>query len=202
MLLLLLISLPVMSEILTTPWNAAYQPPCPSPSPEVCPSSCPLHQWYLPAVLSSDTLFSFCPQSFPAPGTFPMSELFASGDQNTAASTSASALPMSLRGWFPLRLTGWISLLSKGLSGVFSSTKFKDINSLAFCLLYGPVLTTVCETNGKTIDLTIPIDLTIGIFVNWVISLLFNTLSRFVMAFLKSSNRFLISWLRHHLQWL
>ena len=75
-----------------------------------------------PTISSSDTLFSFCPQSFPVSGTFPMSQLFTSGDQNTWPSALASVLPMSIQDWFPLRLTGLISLLSKGLSGVFSST--------------------------------------------------------------------------------
>ena len=79
------------------------RPPCPSPSPRVCPSSCPLHQWCHPAISSSDTLFSFCLQSFPASGTFPMSWLFTSGNPNTGVSASASALPMSIQDWFPLR---------------------------------------------------------------------------------------------------
>ena len=82
------------------------RPPCPSPSPQVCPSSCPFHWWCHPAMPSSDTLFSFCPQSFPASVTFPMSWLFTSGGQNTGASASASVLPMSIRDWFPSRLTG------------------------------------------------------------------------------------------------
>ena len=73
-----------------------------------------------PAISSSDALFSFCPQSLPASGTCPMSQQFASDDHNTGA--SASVLPMSIQGWFPLSLTGLISLLSRGLSGVFSST--------------------------------------------------------------------------------
>ena len=107
------------------------RPPCPSPFPKVCPSSCPSHQWCHPAS-SSDTLFSFCLQSFTSSRTFPMSQLFTSGDQNTGASTSASVLPMSIQDWFPLRLTGLISWQSKGLSGVFSSTtvqrhKFFDV---------------------------------------------------------------------------
>ena len=107
---------------LRPPGQQHIRPPWPSPSPEVCPSSCPLHWWCHPAISSSDTLFSFCPQSFPASGTFPMSRLFASDDQNTGASASASVLPMSIQDWFPLRLTSLISFLSKGLSGVFSST--------------------------------------------------------------------------------
>ena len=98
------------------------RPLCPSPSPKVCPSSCPLHWWCHPVILLSDVLIS---QSFPASGTFPMSQLFTSDDQNTGASASASVLPISIQGWFPLRLTGLISLLSQGLSGVFSSTIFQ-----------------------------------------------------------------------------
>ena len=98
------------------------RPLCPSPSPKVCPSSCPLHQWCHPIISSSYTLFSFCPQSFPSSGTFPMSQLFASDDQNTGVSASASVLPMSMQSWFPLRLTGLTFLLSRRLSGVFSST--------------------------------------------------------------------------------
>ena len=96
------------------------RPPCHSPSFGVCISSCSLHWWCHPAISSSEALFSFCPQSFPVPGTFPMSRLFESDDQNTGA--SASVLPVNIQGWSPLRLTGLISLLSKGLSGVFSST--------------------------------------------------------------------------------
>ena len=75
-----------------------------------------------PAISSSDVLFSFCPQFFPVSGTFPMSWLFTLGDRNTGGSASASVLPMSIQGLFPLILTGLISLLSKGLSRVFSST--------------------------------------------------------------------------------
>ena len=106
----LLFSHPVMSDSL---WPSGLQharPPCASPSPEVCPSSCPLHWWCHPAISSSDALFSFCPQSFPASGTFPMSQLFMPDDQNTGVSASASVLPRSIQGWFPLRLTGLISL--------------------------------------------------------------------------------------------
>ena len=93
-----------------------------SPSPKLCPSSCSLHWWCHPSISTSDALFSFCPQSFPASGNFPVSWLFASDDQNTEASDSASVLPASIQGWFPLRVTGLISLLSKEPSGVFSST--------------------------------------------------------------------------------
>jgi len=96
--------------------------PCPSPSPVVCPSSCPLSQWCHPTISLSVALFSFCLQSFPASGSFPVSQLFASGGQSIGASASSSVLPMSIEGWFPLKLSGLISLPFKGLSRVFSST--------------------------------------------------------------------------------
>ena len=95
--------------------------PCPSLSPGVCSNSCPLSQWCHPTISSSATFFSSCPQSFPA-GSFPMSQLFTSGDQSTGAWSSASVLPMNIQDWFSLGLTGLISLQSKGLSRVFSST--------------------------------------------------------------------------------
>ena len=92
-----------------------------------------------PTISSSLTLFSSCPQSFPASGSFPMSQLFVPSGQNIGASASAPALPMSIQGWFPLGLTGLILLLSKGLSRVFSSTTvWKHQSSLS--LLYGPAL--------------------------------------------------------------
>ena len=111
---------------------------CPSTSPEVCPSSCTLHQWCHPAISSSDALFSFCPQSFSASGTFPMSQLFTSDGQNTGDSASASVLPTSIQGSFPLRLTGLISLLCKGLSGVFSSTTFERHQFFDVLLFFFP----------------------------------------------------------------
>ena len=92
------------------------------PVPHQLPSWCPSHQWCHPTISSSVTLFAFCPQSFPASGSFPVRQVFASGDQNTGVLASAPVLLMRLQGWFPLRSTGLISLLSKGLSGVFSST--------------------------------------------------------------------------------
>ena len=118
------VQLPSHVHLFVTLWNDPMhaRPPCPSPSPKVCPSSCPSHQWYHPAISFSDALFSICPQSFPESGTFPMSQLFALGDQNTGASASASVLPMCIQGSFPLKLTSLISLLPKEFSGVLSST--------------------------------------------------------------------------------
>ena len=95
--------------------------PCPSLSPWVCFNSCPVNQWCYLTIWSSDTLFSFCLQSFPASRSFPTSWLFASGVQSIGVSASASVLPMNFQ-WFPLGLTGLISLQSKRLSRVFSST--------------------------------------------------------------------------------
>ena len=118
---LLLFSHPVVSDSMWLYGLQHTRPPCPMSFPEVCPSSCPLHRWCHPTILSSDTLF-FCPQAFPASGTFPMSQLFTLGDQNTGASASASVFRMYTQDLLPLGLTGFISVLSKGLSGVFSST--------------------------------------------------------------------------------
>ena len=96
--------------------------PCPSPYPGVCSNSCPLSQWCHPIISTSVIPFSSHLSSFPASGSFPMSQIFAKGGQNTGASASASVLPLNIQGSFPLGLTGWISLQSKGLSRVFSNT--------------------------------------------------------------------------------
>ena len=96
------------------------RPPCPLSSPRLCQNSCSLYWWCCPAI--SDTLVSFYPRSFPASGTFPMSCLFRSEDQNTRVSALASVLTVNIQGWSLLRLTVLISLLSIGLSEVFSST--------------------------------------------------------------------------------
>ena len=94
---------------------------CPSPSPKASSNSCPLSPWCHPTISSSVTLFSSCPQFFPASGSFPMSWLFTSGGQSIGTLASGSALPMTIQGWFPLELTG-LTLQSKGLSRVFSNT--------------------------------------------------------------------------------
>ena len=98
------------------------RPPCLSPTPRVYPNPCPLSQWWHPTISSSVVPFSSLPQSFPASGSFPMSQFFASGDQSIGVSVSTSVLPMNTNDWSPLGWTGWISLQSKGLSGVFSNT--------------------------------------------------------------------------------
>ena len=104
------------------PWTAAYLLPCLSPTPGACSISCPSRQWCYPAISSSVVPVSTCLQSFPASGSFPMSQFFASNGQSIGASASASVLPMNIQDWFPLRLTGLISLQSKGFSRVFSKT--------------------------------------------------------------------------------
>ena len=98
------------------------RPPCPSPTPRVYPHSCPSSWWYHPAISSSVIPFSSCPQSLPASGSFPMSQLFAWGGQSIRVSASASVLPMNTQDWSPSEWTDWISLQSKGLSRVFSNT--------------------------------------------------------------------------------
>ena len=97
------------------------RPPCPSPTPGVYPNSCPLSQWCHSTISSSVVPFSSCLQSFPASGSFQMSQLFVSGSQSIGVSASTSFLPMNTQDWSPLGWTGWISLQSKGLSRVFSN---------------------------------------------------------------------------------
>ena len=114
------------------------------PSPTgACSNSCPLSQWCHPTISTSVIPFSSHLQSFPASGSFPMSQFFASGGQSIGVSASASVLPMNIQDWFPLGWTGWISLQSKGLSRVFSNIKFKSINSLLLSSLYSPTLTSI-----------------------------------------------------------
>ena len=112
----------VMSDSLQPHETQSTRPPCPSPTPGVHPNPCPSSQWCHPAISSSVVPFSSCPQSFPASGSFQVSQLFSSGGQSIEVSASASVLPMNTQDWSPLGWTGWISLQSKGLSRVFSNT--------------------------------------------------------------------------------
>ena len=98
------------------------RPPCPSRTPRVHPNPCPLSWWCHPTISSSVIPFFSSPQSFPAPGSFPMSQLSASGGQSIGVSASTSVLSMNTMDWSPLGWTGWISLQSKGFSRVFSNT--------------------------------------------------------------------------------
>jgi len=143
-------SLLVMSDSLWPHESQHARPPCPSLTPGVHSNSCPSSWWCHPAISSSVLPFSSCPQSLPASGSFPMSQLIAWSDQSIGVSALASVLPMNTQDWSPLGWTGWISLQSKGLSRVFSN---KSINSsvLSFFIvqLSHPYMTT-----GKTIALT------------------------------------------------
>ena len=98
------------------------RPPCPSPTPRVHPNPCSLCQWCHPTISSSVIPLSSCPQSFPASGSFTMSQLFSSGGQSIGVSASTSVPPINTQDWSPLGWNGWISLQSKGLSRVFSNT--------------------------------------------------------------------------------
>ena len=130
--------------------------PCPSLSPRVCSNSCPLSQWCSPTISSSVALFS-CPQSFPASWSFPVSRLFTSSGQGIGASASTPVLPMNIQGWYPLGLTGLISLKSKDLSRVFSNTMVKKpiIQHSAFIkktkiMASGPI--TSWQIDGETVE--------------------------------------------------
>ena len=112
----------VLSDFLWSHRLRHARPPCPLPTPGVYSNSGPLIRWCHPTISSSVIPFSFPLQSFPASGSFQMSQLFASGGQRIGISAAASVLPMNIHNWFPLGWTGWIFLQSKGLSRVFSNT--------------------------------------------------------------------------------
>ena len=112
----------VMSDSLWPHGLQHSRHPCTSPTSGLYSNSCPLSQWCHPIISSSVIPFFSCLQSFPASGSFQMSQFFASGGQSIGVSASTSVLPMNIQNWFPLGWTGWISLQSKGLSKVFSNT--------------------------------------------------------------------------------
>ena len=112
----------VVSDSLWPHESRHARPPCPSPSPGVHSISCPLSQWCHLAISSSVVPFSSCPQSLPASGSFPMSQLFTWGGQHIGVSALASVLPKNTQDWSPLEWNGWIFLQSKGLPNVFSNT--------------------------------------------------------------------------------
>ena len=116
--------------------------PCPSPTPGAYSNSCPLSRWCHPTISYSVIPFYSRFQSFPASGSFSMSRFFASGSQSIRVSTSASVLPMNIQDWFPLGWTGWISLLSKGLSRVFFNTTVQK-HQFFGDQLYNPTLTSI-----------------------------------------------------------
>ena len=117
--------------------------PCPSPTPGAGSNSCPSSQWCDPTISYPVVPLSSLLQSFPALGSFPMSQFFTLGGQSIGASVSASVLPMNIQDWFPLGWTGWISLQSKRFSRVFSNTTVQKHSSSALSFLYGPTLTSI-----------------------------------------------------------
>ena len=119
---LLLLSHQVMSDSLRPHGLQHTRLPYPSPTPKAYSNSCPSSQWWHPTISSSVIPFSFCLWSFPASGSFSKRQFFISGGQSIGVSASTSVLPMNIQDWSPLGWTSWISLQSKGLSGVFSNT--------------------------------------------------------------------------------
>ena len=129
--------------------------PCPSLFPRVCSNSCPLSLWCHPTISSSVAPFSSCPQSFPASGSFPVSQFFTSGGQSTGASASASVLPVNIQDSFPFWLTGLISLQSRGLSRVFSSTTVRKHQFFgAYPSLWSNSHTRACYWKNHSFDYT------------------------------------------------
>ena len=161
--------------------------PRPSLPPWVYSTSCPLTRWSHPTILSSVTPISSCLQSFPASGSFPMSQFFQSDSRSIGM--SASVLRMNIQDWFPLGWTGWISLQSKGLSWVFSNTTVQKHQ-------FSTQLSLSSNSHIHTWLMEKTIALTRQTFVGNVMSLLFNMLSRLVMAFLPRSKHLSISWLQ------
>ena len=177
----------VMSDSLQPHESQHASPPCPSPTPRVHPNPCPLSRWCHPTISSSVIPFSSHLQSFPASGSFPMSQLLASGSQSIGVSASTSVPPVNTQDWSPLGWTGWISLQSKGLSRVFSNATVQKHQHSAFFIIQ---LSHPYMTTGKTIALTR------WTFVGKVMSLVFNMLFMLVITFFPRSKPLLISWLR------
>ena len=157
--------------------------PYPSPSPRADSNSCPLSQWCHPTILSSVFPFSSCLQSFPASGSFPMSQLFTWSDQSTGALPSASVPPKNIQDWLPLGWTGLISLQSKGLSRAFSNNSSKAW-ILQYSAFFMVQLSHPYMTNGKNIALII--HTSVG-------KVIMSLLPRLVIAFLQRSKHLLIS---------
>ena len=156
--------------------------PCLSPTPKACSNSCPSSRWCDPTISSSVTRFSSCPQSFPASGSFPVSQPFASGGQ--IIGTVSWVLPVNIQDWFPLELTVFISLLSNRLSRDFP--KHRDTKESIFChsAFFTVQLSHPYMTTGKTKVLTVQS------FVSQVMSLFFNMLSRFALIFFQRASVF------------
>ena len=171
-------------QLFAASWTEACRLPCPSPSPGVCSNSCPLNQWCHATTTSSVIPFSSCLQSFPASGSFLMSQLFASGGQSTGASVSASVLPLYYSGLISFRID-WFDLLAgqETLKSLLQHHSSKA--SIRGCSAFMAQLSHPYTITGKTIALTI------WTFVSKVMSLLLNTLSNFCHSF--SSKWFIVS---------
>ena len=169
--------------------------PCPSPIPGVYSNSCPSSWWCPPTSSFSVVPFPSCLQSFPASGSFQMSQIFPSGGQSIVVSASASVLPMNIQDWFSLGWTGLISLRPGDSQASSPTPQFKSIAILQCSAFFIVQLSHPYMTTGKTIALTR------WTFDGKVVSLHFNKLSRLVITFLPRSKHLLISCCSHHLQW-
>ena len=135
----------VVSDFLRPHGLQYARPSCPSPTPAAYSNSCPLQRWCHPTISSSIIPFSFLHylQSFPASGSFPMSQFFSSGGQSIGISALPSVLPMNIQGWFPLGWTGWIPCSPRDSQESSPIPQFKSINSLVFSFLYSPILISI-----------------------------------------------------------
>ena len=179
----------VVSDFLQPHKPQHTSPPCPSPTPGVYPNSCPLSRWCHPTISSSVVPFSSCLQSFPALGSFPVSQLFVSGGQSIGVSAT-SVLPMNTQDYISFRMH-WLDLLE--VQGTLKSLlqHHSSKASILQCSAFFRVqLSHPYMTTGKTIASTRQT------FVGKVMSLLFNMLSRLVITFLPRSKRLLITWLQ------
>ena len=131
----------VMSDYLRPHEPQHARPPCPSPTPGVHPNPCPLSRWCHPTISSSVIPFSSCLQSFPASGSFPMSQLFTSGGQSNGVWTSTSVLPMNTQDWSPLGWTDWSPCSPRDSQESSPTTQFKSINSSVLSFLHSQTLT-------------------------------------------------------------
>ena len=132
-----------VSEFLWPHESHQARPPCPSPNSGVHSNSCPSSRWCHPAISSSVVPISSCPQSLPASGSFPMSQLFAWGGQSIGVSALVSVLPMNTQEWSPLGWTGWTSLQTRDSQESSPTPQFKSINSSVFSFLHSPNLTSI-----------------------------------------------------------
>ena len=130
-------------QLFATPWTAAHHASLSITNSQRPPNPCPSSWWCHTTISSSVVPFSSCPQSFPASGYFPMSQLFTSGGQNIGVSASTSVLPMNTQDWFPLGWTGWIPCSPRDSQESSLTPQFKSINSLALSFLYSPTLISI-----------------------------------------------------------